>query len=752
MAQHGMDIIDSLLDRQKEAWSSGGRTSVEEFLNGSACRDDAEAMLDLIYGEILLREELGEKPDLEEYVQRFPNLADALKLHFEVHRAVHGSVLVNTHRLQEDGTLADVPLPEIEAGPRLADYEILGELGQGGMGVVYKARHHRLKRLVALKMVQPGRRPSPRELLRFRAEAEAIARLQHPNVVQIFEVGQTDGLPFLALEFAELGTLAQRLQNMPLTPHAAAELIATLAQAMHHAHLQHIAHLDLKPANILFARDGTPKITDFGLAKLLADDADAPRDPTRNGEPVGTPRYMAPEQAGGRPDQIGPATDIYALGNMLYECMTGQAPFVSPSVVETMEKIRADEPAPPRRLQRAIPRDLETVCLNCLHKQPHRRYASALALAADLLRFLQGEPIHARRTPPWERAWMWCRRRPARATLIAMGVLLAVTAVAALGMRQRAEERRIANLRLEMTELVQQGHDAVAQGDVPRAEDRFLRALATIKGEPALREHELGVQGWLDQSLRDRVGERWKKRRAPMLFDELRDEALLQSVILEPRGPESLQTARRAIQAALDRTVADDPAWRPEREQLVLLDADLLLRSGDAAAALALLDQHTGVASRLWHNRRADCLERLGRQPEADEERQRADKLASRDALGFFLSGVDRFDRQDFDGAVRDFDRVLAVEPEHFTGRFFQAACFLRLKRPGEAKVALTACIAQRPQFCWSFLLRGQAFLQSGDRAWAAQDFQRCIELSPDGPARPHAQRALDTLPKAGVP
>jgi len=311
-------------------------------------------------------------------------------------------------------------------GTDLADYEILSVLGQGGMGIVYKARHRRLKRLVALKMFQPGRFPSERELARFRTEAETVARLQHPNIVQIFEVGQANGLPFLALELAENGTLAQKLQNLPFAPRAAAELVEILARAIQHAHEQHIIHRDLKPANVLFARDGTAKITDFGLAKVLEHDLDG-RDATRSGEPIGTPRYMAPEQAAGQGDQIGPATDVYALGTLLYEALTGQVPFVSASVVETMQKIRQDEPLPPRRLQPSIPRDLETICLNCLHKAPQRRYASALALgetcadSCNESRFLPAgrRPGNAcgcgagavRPRPPWSLcASSWCSR------------------------------------------------------------------------------------------------------------------------------------------------------------------------------------------------------------------------------------------------------------------------------------------------------------------------------------------------------
>ena len=340
-------------------------------------------------------------------------------------------------------------------------------------------------------MFQPGRRPSTRELARFHAEAEAIARLHHANIVQIFEIGQAHGKPYLALEWVEKGTLQQKLQDMPYMPRAAAELIETLALAIQHAHENHVVHRDLKPANVLFAADGTPKITDFGLAKILAAQDDQPQEATRSGEPVGTPRYMSPEQAAGKPDQIGPATDVYALGTMLYECMTGNVPFMSASVIDTVDKIRYEEPVPPRRLQRAIPRDLETICLNCLHKVPARRYASALALAADLRRFLQGEPIQARRTSAWERAWMWCRRRPAVATLLAASAGFVIGGLILFIIREHAERQRIAALRMEVAALMQAGQTALINGDGRVAKERFQDALAKVQAEPALGDHEL---------------------------------------------------------------------------------------------------------------------------------------------------------------------------------------------------------------------------------------------------------------------
>src|SRR5262249_19610238 len=230
-----------------------------------------------------------------------------------------------------------------------------GMLGRGGMAVVYRARHLKLKRTVALKMVLAGGHAGPHELTRFRIEAEAVARLQHPNIVQIHEVGEAGGHPYCALELVEGGSLAQRLNGRPLAPKEAARLVGLLAEAMHLAHSRNIVHRDLKPANVLLAADGTPKITDFGLARHLDSDSSE----TQAGAVIGTPSYMAPEQAAGSSHEAGPAADVYALGAILYECLSGRPPFVGKTVVETLDQVRTQEPAPPSRRQGGVPLDLE---------------------------------------------------------------------------------------------------------------------------------------------------------------------------------------------------------------------------------------------------------------------------------------------------------------------------------------------------------------------------------------------------------
>ncbi len=334
--------------------------------------------------------------------------------------------------------LPQEPAPELSA---VAGYEILGVLGRGGMGVVYKARQQGLDRLVALKMILAGPHAGPHDLARFRREAEAVARLRHPNIVQIYEIGEADGNPFITLEFIEGGSLAQRTCGDPQPLPAAVRLVETLARAVHFAHQHGIIHRDLKPANILLQRGegrGTrgedqassaltprpsslapiPKITDFGLAKRL----DEPSNKTQTGEVLGTPSYMAPEQAG-KAATVGLATDVYALGAILYELFTGRPPFKGATALDTVLQVIHEEPVRPRFLRPDLPRDLEIICLKCLAKDPGKRYTSAQALAEDLHRFRRGRPIQARPVPLYERGWKWVRHRPLAAGLLA-GMLL----------------------------------------------------------------------------------------------------------------------------------------------------------------------------------------------------------------------------------------------------------------------------------------------------------------------------------------
>jgi serine/threonine protein kinase len=344
-------------------------------------------------------------------------------------------------RLSRSASAGEEPLPEIQPSDieEIPGYELLGVLGRGGMGIVFRARQISLKRQVALKMILSGRHARPSDRQRFQKEAEAVARLQHPNIVQIYEVGQQNGLPYFSLEFVNAGSLAQFMGGSPQPPHVSAQLVLHLADAMHYAHKRGIVHRDLKPANILLhldesriLRDGqsadtavfqellsyVPKISDFGLAKHVGGD-----EQLRHGTVIGTPSYMAPEQAGGT-GVVGPPADVYALGAILYEMLTGRPPFKGTSLQETAQQVLTQDAVLPTQLQPKIPIDLETICLTCLQKNPASRYASAEALGEDLRRFLDNEPILALPAPLPDRVMTWARHRPGAALAIAAGILL----------------------------------------------------------------------------------------------------------------------------------------------------------------------------------------------------------------------------------------------------------------------------------------------------------------------------------------
>jgi WD40 repeat protein/serine/threonine protein kinase len=389
--------------------------------------------------------------------------------------------------------------PAAEA-PAVAGYDILGLLGRGGMGVVYQARHLGLNRLVALKMVLAGVHADAGQLARFRGEAEAVARLQHPHIVQIYEVGEQDGRPFLALEYLSGGSLAEKLAGTPQPPRAAAELVETLARAVQAAHDKGVIHRDLKPANVLLTEDGTPKIADFGLAKRL----DAEAGQTQSGAVLGTPSYMAPEQAAGKGKAVGPAADVYALGAILYELLTGRPPFKGATPLETLQQVVAEEPVPPRRLSPQVPPDLETVCLKCLHKEPHRRYPSAVELAEDLRRFLEDRPTLARPVGFWQRGVKWARRRPALAALTGVsGLAVLILVLGSLwhtvqlsGALHTAEQRReeAERQRARADGNLYIAHMNLAQAAWDNAQVGHVLELLNRHGEP--RPDATDLRGW----------------------------------------------------------------------------------------------------------------------------------------------------------------------------------------------------------------------------------------------------------------
>jgi len=336
--------------------------------------------------------EAGEAPDRADY----PELAEFFADEDAVARwaaPLREAARVLATASADPGQTTELAGPAADA-PRLisfGDYEVIEELGRGGMGVVYKARHTRLGRPVALKMILSGSHASAQQQARFLAEARAVARFQHPHIVQIHEIGEHDGRPYFSLELVEGGSLAERLKQSPLPDTEAARLMEVLARAVHHAHGRGVVHRDLKPANVLLTPDGTPKVADFGLARFLGADGGQ----TADGGVVGTPSYMAPEQAAGRGGEVGPLTDVYALGAILYQCLTGRPPFQGATLMETLSLVQQEPPDRPRLYNPRVSASLQAICLMCLAKDPHDRYPSAEALADDLGAYLRGEPVRA---------------------------------------------------------------------------------------------------------------------------------------------------------------------------------------------------------------------------------------------------------------------------------------------------------------------------------------------------------------------
>jgi WD40 repeat protein len=383
--------------------------------------DDARGRLHQVLADFLEAAECGAAPDQTTLLASHPDVARELAEFITVVEEVEHYV----------GGLRRAPWTA--ASRSLGDYELLAEVGRGGMGVVFKARQKSLNRLVALKVMRGGSADSDEDGRRFRAEAEAAAHLDHPHIVPIYETGEHDGRPFFSMKLFEGGNLAARIGEPSANPRRAAELVGTIARAVHHAHQRGILHRDLKPSNILLDDEGRPHVADFGLAKWLHEG----QPQTQAGAIVGTPAYMAPEQTGdpsksARPSTATTASDVYGCGAILYTLLTSRSPFGGLLPLETLLAVREQDPQAPATLNPQIDRDLETICLKCLEKDPGRRYPSALALAEDLERWRAGDPIVARPIDAWERTRRWCRRNPLLAAMSAATALLVVLGVAML--------------------------------------------------------------------------------------------------------------------------------------------------------------------------------------------------------------------------------------------------------------------------------------------------------------------------------
>jgi serine/threonine-protein kinase len=681
---------------------------------------------------------------------------------------------------------------------QIPGYELLGELGQGGMGVVYRARQLRLNRPCALKMILAGSHAREETAARFLAEAEAIARLQHPHIVQIHHIGDADGLPFFELEYLPGGSLDRRLDGTPWEPRRAARLTEQLAQGIAEAHRSGVVHRDLKPANVLLCADGTPKISDFGLAKTLGSEAGL----TRSEAIMGSPSYMAPEQAEGRTKAVGPAADVYALGVILYELLTGRPPFRGAAVWQTLEQVKTAEAVPPSRLVPKLPRDIETICLKCLQKEPSRRYPTADALADDLRRFLEHHPVLARPVPAWERAARWARRRPVHAALVGVVILAAASLIGGglwyngrlrVALDAAEARRREANLERQRAEtnfrkarqavdemLTQVGQEDLA--DIPRMEpvrQRLLgKALAFYQGFLRENRDDLAIRKEVARAYGRIGGIQSMLQHLPEAEAAYREAIALTSSPIVP-SPDADDRSDLAsfhgelgwllMEAGHSREAADaidQSITLMEQLTAELPDAPThehqLARFQFARGRLFVLAQNDIPASRRCYARSVALGEALvARHPEVAEYRfELARGLAS---LGLLATGPGEWDRMFLKGIglletlVRDEPAV--AKYRHQLGRTLINRATLLLVRPDGARDQAAPCLRRvisiyqglvadfpdRPDYRHHLAMghndMGELLAASGDPAAAERAFRASLELkrglavaSPDVP------------------
>ncbi len=613
----------------------------------------------------------------------------------------------------------ELPLPQVPG------YEVESVLGHGGMGVVFRARHLRLGRRVALKMTLAGAYAGMHERERFRREAEAIASLRHANIVQIYDVGDCDGRPYFTMELIEGGSLAQRLAGAPQPARQAASLLANLADAMHAAHQGGIVHRDLKPSNILFTPDGTPKVMDFGLARRLEGGAGL----TLSGATLGTPSYMAPEQARGESRAVGPAVDVYALGAILYEMLTGRPPFRAETPAETILQVIDQDPIPPAWLNAKVPRDLETICLKCLSKEPSRRYPSAESLGADLRRFVNGEAIGARPEGRLARLARRIRRRPGFSASVAIATVLAVVLLWQADERARADRRRetdrIAAERAagddlrDMVAWLEKKSWTQASAALERAKNHLGEA---ERGAPALRQS-------LERGRRD--------LEIVARFDAIQAELASRDSILNPGSPGNPYA---------DAFVSFGLGGTDEAPKVV---ASRIRASNVRGALVDALD--VWMASAIDPNRKAWLLHvaRLAdrdqsdwvvraRDPQARRDRKSLERLSEAapvDAEIVPLVVSLAADLAHLGGdPIPLLNRVLAAHPGDFWANHRLAHDLLGANRNEEAIRFAQAEVAIRPHFILGYDKLGQALLNCGRPAEAVRAFRTALRLDPESP------------------
>jgi serine/threonine protein kinase/tetratricopeptide (TPR) repeat protein len=749
--------LNELVQRWRELRAQGRSASAEELC--AACPEMVEALQtrlrELTSQELLPGRNRGGETVAEPAENAQPPAGE------DSYCTRDGSVEASGHGTEQpwESGLVPFPHPRRRGVPRLPEipgYEILTELGRGGMGVVYKARHIKLKRLVALKMLLAGYHARAGQVGRFRAEAEAVARLRHRNIVQVYEVGEHAGLPFFSLEYADGGSLEGKVGNTPVPVRDAAGLVEVLARAMHAAHQHGVVHRDLKPANILLCRkpesppgevssplaDFEPKVTDFGLAKALDEDQGR----TIPGDVLGTPTYMAPEQAAGQAGRAGPLADVHGLGAILYYLLTGRPPFQGASTAEILDQVRGQEPVAPCRLRPGVPRDLETVCLKCLRKDPARRYASAGALADDLRRFLDNRPVLARPVSRGARLWRWARRNPVVAGLSA--ALLVVLGVSLAGLTHlwlRAEN--------EATTAVAERRRA--EGNA--AEARKQQGIAEAQRAVALAE--AAKAGKIAEVLAG-------------MFEASDPLGLNGAPLLAFRSGDTL-TAREILDRGAARVVNDLKAEPEVRAKLMDTLGGVYCTLGLTEKAQPLLEEALAIHRRVlpaddaelannlhnlgWlHHQRGNYAEAEKFYREAlDIRRRQAGDTGALSTTLFTLAWL-LADEEDFAAAERLFKEVIALRRQHLgdahrdvavayaglASLYLNEGRFQEAVGPSLQAVAILRKVEQNKGLAESIVLFQQgllaremppiagSFLGWGGLADAERHFRRCLELT----------------------
>lgn len=734
--RHAGADLEAALRRFEDAWQTGQSPRVEDFLPGVDDDLRLEVLVELVHSDLDHRHQAGQPIRMEEYFERFPELNQArsaltlIQSEYELRREREADLSAEdyarrfpqfreelTSRLLGRYEWPKEPAPPkssptSETYPEVPGYEILGLLGRGGMAVVYKARDLKLNRLVALKMIHGGGHAAGEQLGRLLIEARAVARLQHEHIVQIYEVGDTPA-SFLALEYIDGGSLDRKIKAGLQPARQTAMLVETLARAIEVAHQHQIVHRDLKPANVLLTAAGKPKITDFGLAKQLDESV---ADPTRSGMIMGTPSYMAPEQTWGPNQPIGPATDVYALGAILYEMLTGRPPFKADTPLDTIEQVRSTDPVPPRRLVPNVPRDLETICLKCLQKEPPRRFSRAANLADDLQRFLAGEPIRARPVTRRERVVKWLRRRPAVAAVCALTLCLGIGVLVALANeRRRQDTERLldaSDRRLQENEARREALAKRERFNRARDEALFHQTLMTGRG---LLINTSKTRSWAQEALA-LYGVAPESGAGPTL-DDAYDEAEKAGIVQD--------VYQLLLVLALTETQSPpgEKAEEPRRR------APFALACTDLANQLA-------PPTRAYHLRRARCLEALGKNEDAAAERAQAGRIHPATALDHFLLGQENYKRNQLDRAIQDFSSALLLKADDFWSQYYRTVCYVRLQKLAEARGGVDACLGLRQDFAWAYVVRAYLHAQSGAFDLADADYRKALALQPDADVR----------------